>query len=129
VPRILVIEDDPGVLEVVSNVLSADGWDVLQADGAANAYTALRRADFDLVLSDLFASSLRGPALDLCVLQELAGMTPIVLMTGHPAIRDSHADAWGLTAILHKPCSLDQLRTTVRAALPAWRQRVSGSEP
>jgi two-component system response regulator MprA len=117
-PRILVADDDPAILSLLATRLAFEGFEVLQASDAMQAYTTLRRGHFDLVLTDLFAGSLQGPGTELQLLRALAGGTPIILMTGRRDIDDAEPFRYGLAAILHKPFEFKSLLTVLQLSLP-----------
>ncbi|MEQ8666508.1 MAG: PAS domain S-box protein [Rhodospirillales bacterium] len=67
--RVLVIDDEPDVVNVISEILNADGHSVTSAINGAQALTFLGNQEFDVVLSDLRMPELDGPNL-FKVLQE-----------------------------------------------------------
>ena len=114
-PRLLVIDDDAALRAVVRVVLSAQGWEVLEARGPAEGISAARREQPDVVLLDV---TFPGEARDgFSVCRELRSLPatkriPIVLFT---ALNDpenrAFGSAVGATAYLVKPFGpLDLLR-------------------
>ena len=51
--RILVLDDDQGMRELMEIMLTKEGYDVTSADDPSKAITLCRKIDFDLVITDL----------------------------------------------------------------------------
>lgn len=78
--RILVVDDDPGMREMVLHVLRKRGW---QAEGAADGLQALARlqhAAYDVVITDLQMPHLDGVAL-LREIRRREGAPPVIIQT------------------------------------------------
>jgi DNA-binding response OmpR family regulator len=120
--RILVIEDEPGIVDFLERGLRSYGFDVESAvDGVAGTQRALEEP-FDLVVLDLMLP-LRG---GLDVLEELRGtkpMLPVVVLTARSEVEDRVAglDA-GAIDYLTKPFSLTELAARIRAQLRSAAQ-------
>ena len=124
--RILLVEDDQMIGEVVLDALRAESWAVDWVKDGAMAQTALATASYDLVLLDLGLPKLDG----LAVLRDLRARqlrTPVLVATARDAIADRVAglDA-GADDYLIKPSDLDELFARIRALV----RRASGrAEP
>jgi two-component system response regulator AtoC len=125
-PRIVIADDEPDVLKLVSVALRVFGFDVVQAPdgiallaealGAPNAGRAKRRAD--VVVADVRMPGLSG--LDvLALLRQDRLRTPMVLMSAY-ADGDTRAcaSALGADAFFAKPFDVDELVTTVLNLTP-----------
>jgi two-component system, OmpR family, response regulator ResD len=77
--RILVVDDDPTVLEVVSGYLHRAGFAVDRADTGPRALTRVRAAPPDLVILDLMLPGLDG--LEVCRRLRVHGPVPVVMLT------------------------------------------------
>lgn len=118
--RILIVDDDPYFLRVLSRILAGENFRVKTAEGAAEAAKVLREDSFDLVISDLRLPDGDG----LTILQEIrkAGSeVPVVILTAYGEV-DSYLEAMnaGATEYLNKPVKSDDLISVVRTCL---RQR------
>lgn len=120
---ILVIEDEPEILEVTSVLLSASGYDVLNARNAEEGFRlALSRDDIDVVFTDVnLGNGMSGTAL-VDRLREQGSRAAMVVVSGDmdPFSGWSHPHA----AFLPKPYGRRQLL----AAIADARQR-SGDKP
>ena len=115
-PRLLVIDDEPAVGEVLSECLSLLGYDVEAARDGADGLARLARERFDLVVTDL-----RMPYLDgWDVLESARAITPgmpVIMVTGAAEDEDlERARAQGVR-LLAKPFTLQELKAAVRDAL------------
>jgi DNA-binding response OmpR family regulator len=114
--RVLIIEDDPNVAEVVGRYLAREGYDVeTVADGALGLARAL--ADLpDLVVLDLMLPSLDG--LEVCRRLRAAAPVPVIMLTA----RGEEADRivgleLGADDYMAKPFSPRELTARVKAVL------------
>jgi len=58
--RILVVDDDPGVRDVVRSMLETEGYTVSIAENGREALAALKTADFDVIITDLVMPEQEG---------------------------------------------------------------------
>lgn len=120
--KILLVDDDPGLLRLLSIRLRAEGYDVEAVESAHNALATLHRFSPDLVITDLRMDKMDGIGL----LKELQTRSPglrVVIITAHGTIPDAvTATQHGAFGFLTKPIDKDELLTLVERAL-----KVSGT--
>ncbi len=120
--RILLVDDDPGLLRLLSIRLRAEGYEVEAVESAHKALASLVRFQPDLVITDLRMDKMDGIGL----LKELQTRSPglrVVIITAHGTIPDAvSATQSGAFGFLTKPIDKDELMETVERAL-----KVSGS--
>ncbi len=120
--KILLVDDDPGLLRLLSIRLRAEGYDVEAVESAHLALATLNRFSPDLVITDLRMDKMDGIGL----LKELQTRSPglrVVIITAHGTIPDAVlATQSGAFGFLTKPIDKDELMITVEKAL-----KVSGS--
>jgi len=122
--RVLVVEDDSHVAELVGDMLQELGYEPRHVANASDALDLIRAsADLDLVLTDMVMPGLIG-GLDLArrIMAERPDL-PVVLTTGYSASA-SEAAADGLRLLL-KPYRIEALAAELQAALKARPQRVA----
>jgi DNA-binding NtrC family response regulator len=115
-PRLLVVDDDPGVRDTLDTLFTLEGFTVALAADAESAVATLAKQPVDLVLSDyvgLAAAADEG----LAALRSAAMPTPIVLLTGHPEAPHWHPSELGMVAIIEKPFEVADLVCLVRSYL------------
>ena len=119
-PRLLVADDDPGMLTLVERMLQHGGFDdVATAPSGPAALRALAGPGADLLICDLHLPGGGVPLLD--ALPALGPDRPSVLiMTGdRDATIAGRMLERGALAVLHKPFGLDDLLVQVARALPS----------
>ena len=117
-PKILVVDDEVGIRELLSEILRDEGHEVQQAENAAAARSARDAARPDLILLDIWMPDTDG----ITLLKEWAGngqlTMPVVMMSGHATIDTAvEATRIGATDFLEKPVGMQKLLATVKKAL------------
>ena len=120
-PKILVVDDETIIAQLITDVLTGDGYDVDSASDGLVALECIARHAYDLVLSDL-----RMPGLDgLGLYRELEQSRPelvrrFVFITGTSEHTDYAGLLGGLVApILTKPFDMSALQRVVRETFAA----------
>jgi DNA-binding response OmpR family regulator len=116
-PLILVIEDEPGIVDFVTRGLQSHGFEVLSAlDGTTGAERAVNE-DVDLVVLDMMLPGASGLEV-LAILSAAKPALPVIALTARGEIehRIAGLDA-GAVDYLVKPFSLAELAARVRAQL------------
>ena len=120
--KILLVDDDPGLLRLLSIRLRAEGFDVVAVESAHDALGSLNRFSPDLVITDLRMDKMDGIGL----LKELQTRSPglrVIIITAHGTIPDAvTATQHGAFGFLTKPIDKDELLSLVERAL-----KVSGT--
>ena len=120
--KILLVDDDPGLLRLLSIRLRAEGYEVEAAESAHKALGTLRQFRPDLVITDLRMDKMDGIGL----LKELQTRSPglrVVIITAHGTIPDAvTATQHGAFGFLTKPIDKDELMSLVERAM-----KVSGT--
>jgi two-component system, NtrC family, response regulator GlrR len=115
--RLLVVDDDPGLLRLLTIRLRAENYEVEAVESGIAALQALARVRPDLVISDLRMDQLDGIGL----LKEIQGRAPglrVIILTAHGTIPDAvQATQSGAFAFLTKPVDKQELLDKVQKAL------------
>jgi len=113
--RILVVDDDPVVLETLQRMLEADGHAVVAANGGQAGIDAFKVAHargetFSMVMTDLGMPHVDGRKVAAAV-KQTAPSTPVIMLTGWGQGIDANADTPSqIDEILGKPPKLRELR-------------------
>jgi DNA-binding NtrC family response regulator len=122
--RILVVDDENDIRELVREILSEEGYAVDTAGNAAEARAACALQAPDLVLLDIWMPDTDGISLLREWQQTQAITAPVVMMSGHGTV-DTAVEATRLGAVdyVEKPLSLAKLLRTVQRALDEGQRR------
>jgi len=123
--RILVVDDEADIRELVQEILSEEGYVVDVAANAAEARAACARQVPDLVLLDIWMPDTDGISL-LREWQQSQSLTapPVVMMSGHGTVETAvEATRLGAVDYVEKPLSLAKLLRTVTSALEEGSRR------
>ncbi|MEY4083240.1 MAG: hypothetical protein RL483_609 [Pseudomonadota bacterium] len=132
---ILIVDDELGIRELLSEVLEDEGHSITLAENAHQARSARLNGEHDLILLDIWMPDTDGVTL-LKEWHAAGGLTiPVVMMSGHATI-DTAVEATRIGAFdfLEKPIALAKLLKTVQAALArsqaqkAWRAAVAQAQ-
>ena len=122
--NILVVDDEVGIRELLSEILGDEGHVVALAENAAAARAKRQAETFDLVLLDIWMPDTDGVTL----LKEWAATgaltMPVIMMSGHATI-DTAVEATRIGAIdfLEKPIALQKLLRAVQKGLDRGSMR------
>jgi len=126
--HVLVVDDESDIRELISEILSDEGYGVVAAADANEARSAREERKFDLILLDIWMPETDGITL-LREWSESGDLTcPVVIMSGHGTV-DAAVEATRLGAFdfIEKPLSLAKLLRTVEAALESANKLPSPS--
>ncbi|WP_232059312.1 sigma 54-interacting transcriptional regulator [Kineobactrum salinum] len=115
--RVLLVDNDPGQLELLSMRLEAAGYEVNCAGNGEQALAAIKRRQPEVVLSDLRMEGMDGLALFERIHREWPTL-PVIILTAHGSIRDAvQATQSGVFSFITKPVAPAELLTTLERAL------------
>lgn len=135
--RLLLVDDDPGLLKLLGMRLVSEGYSVVTAQSGPEALRVLGREKVDLVISDLRMDEMDGLQLFSEIQKGHPGM-PVIILTAHGSIPDAvAATQQGVFSFLTKPVDKDALYKAIDEALEqrspatdeAWRQAIVTRSP
>lgn len=115
--HLLLVDDEPGMLETLSDILTSAGYQVTAVNNGDAALEHLMRGGYDLVLMDV-----RMPGRDGVSVLEASGAPPppVVLMTAYAVEeRLQAARAGGAHAVVQKPFAAPYLLDVLAGAVAA----------
>jgi len=120
--KILVVDDDPSIREILSIQLTRLGYEVFVASDGAEAVTAFTASTPDVILMDLMMPRLDGLAScqKIRALEKKAGAkrTPVLFLTARDSTHDKTSAALsGGDEFVAKPVSIQELRERLEAVL------------
>jgi signal transduction histidine kinase/ActR/RegA family two-component response regulator len=116
--RVLVVDDHPGIREIVSAYLAEDRHIVETAANATEALEKFRLGEFDLVITDRAMPEVNGDQLAESI-KEIKPKGPIIMLTGFAdLINASGGPSRFVDLVLSKPARLDDLRKAISEVMP-----------
>jgi len=115
--RLLVVDSERTILELLGEVLAAEGACPTVVDDLPSALEALDHERFDVILADTLDRRTADATFDhwasLEALRARARMTPVLIFSAHPASAFAEAHQRGFAGFIAKPFDLDALAQTV----------------
>ncbi|WP_035383297.1 response regulator [Ferriphaselus sp. R-1] len=116
--NILIVDDEVGIRELLSEILYDEGYSVHLAENAAQARQFRSRQQPDLVLLDIWMPDTDGVSLLKEWVADGLLTMPVIMMSGHGTIETAvEATRIGAVDFLEKPVALQKLLTTVAKAI------------
>ena len=112
--RLLIVDDDPGLLRLLSDTLGALGYHITQADSGAKALNILHEKTFDLMITDIKMPDIDGLQLFRKVRRQFAQM-PVLFITGiasQEVMESAEADGF-----LSKPFRISRIEELIQQTL------------
>ena len=111
--RVLVVDDDPAVREVIQTYLTDDGYDVTPAVNGRDGLEKFHRGEFDIVVTDRSMPEMEGDELAREVKKQRPNV-PVILVTGFGDIMAATGEKpEGVDIVMSKPFTMAGLRTTL----------------
>jgi two-component system nitrogen regulation response regulator NtrX len=121
--RVLVVDDEADIRELLDEILSEEGYEVATAADAEEARRMRAEQDFGLILLDIWMPGTDG----ISLLKEWADrgdLVPVIMMSGHGTVETAvEATRLGAVDFIEKPVSLTTLLKTLQRALAQKRQQ------
>jgi len=114
--RILIVDDEPGIRELLSSYFRAQGHEILNAPGGFEALAYIRREHIDLLFLDIGMPRLDGLEI-LRKLRELGRDFPVIILTAHDDMKTTiEAMKLGAFDFITKPFRLEDIEARARLA-------------
>src|SRR5579885_651986 len=115
--RILVVDDEKSQRDILSMILSSEGYEVFTASSGSQALKQVQKERYDLVLTDLMMPEMDGIQL-LNHLTQFDSSIIVIMMTAHGSINTTKEALWGgAYDYLVKPLDRDKLLQVIESAL------------
>src|SRR5215472_1172169 len=92
--RILVVDDEKSQRDILSMILSSEGYEVFTASSGSQALKQVQKERYDLVLTDLMMPEMDGIQL-LTHLMQFDSSIIVIMMTAHGSIETTKEALWG----------------------------------
>jgi DNA-binding response OmpR family regulator len=113
-PSVLVVDDDPSIIELVETTLREEGYTTSKATSIAEAVRVFEEGDFGLAVLDIYLPD--GTGLELAArIREKNPRLPVIIMTGTPDSENiSQSVSIEVDAYLIKPIEIENLISLVQ---------------
>ncbi len=116
-PRILIVDDEPTILNLLNKILTGQGYDTTPASNGEKALQLLQTEAFDLMISDINMTPINGMEL-LSKASESYTNMGVIMLTAYGTVGTAvEAMKQGAFDYITKPFKLDELILTVQRAL------------
>ncbi len=120
VPRVLIVEDEPEIQELIGDLLILEGYEVHGLGRIPHGLDAIRDLDPDVIVLDLRLPGVGGVEfLRLLRADRQLAPTPVLIVSGARDLRKAHADEFAELGceFLQKPFELDSILDVIRDEL------------
>jgi len=120
VSRILIVDDDPTIVQMLSDILTDEGYEVATATQSLRAFDRAKEAQPDLILMDIMMPYLDGlDQIKLFSLDDDLKDVPIIVITAKARALDGIDDLRALRIVdyLYKPFEISVLLEKIRNAI------------
>ena len=115
--KILLVDDDDSLRDMLSIVLKKEGYDVVSLENAMLALKLLKKKSFDLIISDIKMPGISGIKL-LERMKSINNEIPVIMITAYASTNDAvEAMKLGAENYITKPFNLDELKIIINKAL------------
>jgi len=115
--RLLLVDDEPSILSVLSTLLKAEGYEVVSTLEGEKAKDLLTSEEFDLMISDIRMSPVNGVELLKLAHRERPNMS-VIMLTAYGSVETAiEALKFGAFDYITKPFKVDELLITVQRAV------------
>jgi DNA-binding NtrC family response regulator len=115
--RVLVVDDDPAILDILGQYMKIVGLDTVLANSGEAALKVFKKDEFDIVVSDIKMANMDGLTL-LGEIKKIDAGVVFIMITGYPSIETVlEAMKKGATDYLVKPFQFDEIKIKIERAL------------
>ncbi len=122
--RILLVDDDDTPIQLLKELLTAEGYQVDTADSGENAISLIKKQDYKVIVTDLKMPGISGmDLLHYCV--KTYPEIPVILLTAHGTIQSAvESLKIGAFDYLTKPVQIDELLIDIQKALELQKLKI-----
>ena len=114
---ILIVDDEPGIIQSLQGILTDEGFEVVAADGGLKALEIIKETIPDIVLLDIWMPDIDGIE-TLKRIRELYAGLQVIMISGHGTIETAvKATKLGAYDFIEKPLSLEKVLLSINNAL------------
>lgn len=119
--KILVIDDEQVILDAVSRIASAEGFNVDSDNDASSALKKLSHKEYSLILCDIMMPQMDGFTF-LDELQKRKILTPVIMITGYSTVENAVKSLYkGAIDFVPKPFTFEELNSSINRGIKYFR--------
>ena len=119
--KILIVDDEESIIQSLEGILSDEGFEVISAEGGAEALEKIGEEMPDLVLLDIWMPEMDGIE-TLIKIKETYSLLQVVMMSGHGTIETAvKATKLGAYDFIEKPLSIEKVLLSINNAIEYYR--------
>lgn len=117
IKKILVVDDEPMLCEILKDFLELDSYEVEEACSGEQAFKMITQNCFDCVISDVRMPNGDGTELAQRISNMLGKKPYVFLTTGFSDISEETARSLGVVKVLQKPFVYEELLISIKAVI------------
>jgi len=124
-PRLLIVDDDQDLLEVVKSILHKKGFDVFVLSDAENIPDTVKSCEPQLILLDVFLAGVDG--LEVCKRLKAAPYSrhiPVIIFSAYPRVAETAIYEFGANDFIAKPFEVNELVKKIHKVLSKKHESV-----
>ncbi|RYZ63264.1 MAG: response regulator [Proteobacteria bacterium] len=121
-PKILIVEDEAIIREILAEFLRLDGFEVMEADGGNPALEILKTESFELILTDWMMDDGSGENLVRSI-RAINQVVPIVVLSANTELTAESLKDYRIDQLIAKPFDPDGLVATVKQLVMSNRNQ------
>ncbi len=126
IPRVLLVDDDDAVRDMLQEALQCDGFEVVTARGVREALSCIAEGKFDVLLSDLHMPNAGDGYTVVSAMRHTHPRAVTLVLSGYPALEEAmSAILLQADEVLVKPIEIGSLRKVIRKKLASPGERKS----
>lgn len=118
--KILIVEDDRDITEVLSMALNSEGYQVSAAYDGIEAMEKIKKTDYDIIILDLMLPNMDGHAVNLKLKENpKTAKIPVIVITGKGNLKELLGLREGVTvsAYFEKPVPIKLIKSKIKELL------------
>jgi len=108
--KILIIDDQPDILEVLTEVLEILGHDVVAITSGNNLDKKFKANNFDLVITDYQMPDMTGIDIAKKINSNYVGIKVYIISGYHQLISEEKMKEYGISGLLNKPFDIEEIK-------------------
>lgn len=115
--RLLIVDDEPGILEIVEYMIQDAGFETVTASNGRDAFDLANKGGVSCILTDIKMPGGNGLELLERVVTSMGKSLPVILMSGHLDLHPEELSKKGAFSFIPKPLDFKMLLAMINSAI------------